>query len=199
MFRIGSTCFKIDSNAIQNSDMADTLNRLVEFGISDESCNNWFADDTEVCTKKTKCMDCANGEDLGKKANCFSRNYHSYRLKSFEDISNTDGVKRSDTDIKASLIEALNTKGPVVCNMSHSDNVFSQDEFLQDPDSAEPRTAPKGLPGYPRRVLVWGQTMCLQPFNGDRLLRQGAETDLPNLLMELNSRVAAVSFLTKVR
>ena len=118
------------SNSIENADMASTLERLVEFGISDESCNNWHSNDKESCDNKTKCMDCANGEDLNNKANCFSRDYHSYRLKAFEDISNSSGVKKTDAEIKAAIIVSLKDNGPVVCNMTHSENVFSANNRL---------------------------------------------------------------------
>ena len=113
------------SNLIENADMTKTLERLVEFGISDESCNNWHSNDQEDCTQKTKCMDCANGEDINNVPNCFSRDYHSYRLKSSSNISYTDGNKNAINDIRTSLIDALNNHGPVVCNMKHSENMFS--------------------------------------------------------------------------
>ena len=113
------------SNSIENADMQETLDRLKEYGISDESCNNWYSNSTDKCTNLTKCKDCANGENIHNEPNCFSRDYHSYKLETFADISNDKGTKKDLSLIRTDLITALNESGPVVCNIKHSEDVFN--------------------------------------------------------------------------
>jgi cathepsin X len=113
------------SNSIEDADLVNTLNRLKEYGISDESCNNWHSNDQETCSNLNKCKDCANGENIHNEPNCFSRDYHSYKLKNFEDISNDKGVKKDEAVIRTALISALNSSGPVMCNIKHSEDLFN--------------------------------------------------------------------------
>lgn len=120
------------SNSIENADIKRTLDNIIEFGISRESCNNWHSDHEEKCDAQAKCKDCSNGEDINNKPNCFSRNFHAFKLKQYEDISNKNGVPNDKEEVRASLIQALNKHGPVVCNLKHSNNLFHW--RLEQPD-----------------------------------------------------------------
>lgn len=105
-------------------DVESTLNHLLKDGISDESCNNWFANTTKACDNLAKCMDCMNGENIQNEPNCFSRDYHSYKLKDWKSISAREIVKDYLKVTRSNIISALNTKGPVLCNIQHSEQIF---------------------------------------------------------------------------
>ena len=114
------------SASVQRESVMNVLKNLTQSGISDESCNNWHADDTAECNNLAKCMDCANGENINNKANCFSKDFHSYKLKNYTDLSYSEGKARAIADIRTDLIKALNNKGPVVCNINHSKEMFNK-------------------------------------------------------------------------
>ena len=108
----------------EDADIAGVLEKLKADGLSDESCNNWHSSVDQECDQKGKCMDCGNGENIKKQANCFSRDYHSYKLKSFAKIVSSKEGEEINSDLSDQIYDALKTKGPVVCNMKHSKNLF---------------------------------------------------------------------------
>ena len=125
------------SNSIENSEMQTTLEQLKQRGISDESCNNWHSNDKETCNNLARCKDCANGENIHNEPNCFSRDFHSYKLESFADISYEGGLARKVANIRADLIKSLNDDGPVICNLRHSKKLFKtrnekEEIFMED-------------------------------------------------------------------
>ena len=131
-------------NKADDSDIESSLENLKNFGLSDESCNNWHGNVDEKCTNLTKCKDCANGENIHHEANCFSRDYHSYKLESWKKI--TVGTEQQ-TDLvttKANTLTALNDLGPVICNIQHSENLFkyqiSEIDVYQESESANYNT-----------------------------------------------------------
>lgn len=112
------------SNSIENADIKRTLDNIIEFGVSRESCNNWSSNDKETCDAQAECKDCANGENINNKPNCFPRDFTSFKLKSYTDLSSTNGVRNDTEAIRAGVISALNEHGPVVCNIKHSKELF---------------------------------------------------------------------------
>lgn len=106
------------------TEIETTLNHLIANGVSDESCNNWHANTTKECDNLAKCMDCANGENIKNEPNCFSRDYHSYKLKSWKFITARKTVQDYLKVTRTSIISALNASGPVLCNIQHSELLF---------------------------------------------------------------------------
>jgi len=43
--------------------------------MSEEGCNNYYANFDNECSSMNKCRDCANGEDLYNPTICFPTNY----------------------------------------------------------------------------------------------------------------------------
>ena len=109
-----------------NFDMETMLLSLKDSGLSDESCNNWNAATHETCDKQAKCKDCANGENIHHEANCFSRDFHSYRLTSHKKLTSTqtDDSKKNQ-EISKAMLDALNKSGPTICAMRHSKKIFT--------------------------------------------------------------------------
>lgn len=56
-------------------------------GVSEEGCNNYYADVTADCSNLNKCKDCENGEDIHQKPVCSPKRYQVYKLKNYELIS----------------------------------------------------------------------------------------------------------------
>lgn len=108
----------------ETADLEEAMKLLEKDGVSDETCNNWYANTIDKCTKKRKCMDCANEEDIHHEANCSPRDYHEYRLKNSKRVS-TENQKLEDLETtRSQMIADLNQFGPLVCNMSHSEGLF---------------------------------------------------------------------------
>jgi cathepsin X len=78
----------------------------------------------QKCDKKAKCMDCANGENIHNEPNCFSKDFHSYKLKEFSKLTSNEEGEDQYNEIADLIISFLNSNGPVVCNMKHSGNLF---------------------------------------------------------------------------
>ena len=107
-----------------DSDIEASLENLKSFGLSDESCNNWHANTDETCNNLTKCMDCANGENIHHEANCFSRDYHSYKLESWKKLTIGTEQQKDLVTTKTNVVNSLNNLGPVICNIQHSEALF---------------------------------------------------------------------------
>ncbi len=61
---------------------------MKELGVSEEGCNNYYADTEKSCTNKHKCMDCENGEDIHKEPKCYAKRFLKYKVKEFGKIEN---------------------------------------------------------------------------------------------------------------
>ena len=131
-------------NKPDDSEIEASLENLKSFGLSDESCNNWHANTDEQCDKLRKCMDCANGENIHHEANCFSRDYHSYKLEAWKEITVGTEQQKDLVTTKANVIDALTNLGPVICNMQHSESLFkyqiSEIDLYEESDSANYNT-----------------------------------------------------------
>ena len=119
---INKTCAY--SNSVADADITQTLDNIIEFGVSRETCNIWHSNDTEKCDAQAQCKDCTHGEDIHGNPNCSARSFHSFKLKKYENISQKNGELSDLEEIRAKLIKALNDNGPVVCNINHNGNIF---------------------------------------------------------------------------
>lgn len=108
----------------EDANIEKLLEKLKTDGLSDETCNNWFANTTNKCDKLARCMDCANGEDIHNKPNCFSRNYHSFRLQDWAKITSDKEGDERNQEIFDQMVDNLNKKGPLLCNINHSKEFF---------------------------------------------------------------------------
>lgn len=52
--------------------------------MSEEGCNNYYADEELNCSNLNKCKDCENGEDIHKTPICKPKRYQVYKLKSWQ-------------------------------------------------------------------------------------------------------------------
>lgn len=50
--------------------MKDVLEQLKSVGVSEEGCNNYYANDELNCSKENRCKDCENGEDIHRTPVC---------------------------------------------------------------------------------------------------------------------------------
>lgn len=50
--------------------MSEVLKQLKEIGVSEEGCNNYYADEAQDCSNVNKCKDCENNEDIHRKPIC---------------------------------------------------------------------------------------------------------------------------------
>lgn len=109
----------------KNFDITKGLQQLVDVGVVEEGCNNYYADDTQDCSSLNKCKDCENGEDIHHKTICHPKDYHNYKLAAWGKITTeeTDPNAR-ELALYTLMLEALNHKGPLVCQIKHSKNLF---------------------------------------------------------------------------
>lgn len=68
------------------------LDHLKQTGVSEEGCNNYYADEKRECSNLNKCKDCANGEDIHREAVCTPKHFAKYRIKNYGKIT-TDESK----------------------------------------------------------------------------------------------------------
>ena len=108
----------------EDASIEKILEKLKTEGLSDETCNNWYSDTARECDQQARCMDCANGEDIHNKPNCFSRDYHSFRLQDFAKITSDKEGDAKNQDIFDQMVDNLNKKGPLLCNINHSKELF---------------------------------------------------------------------------
>lgn len=131
----------------QNADtfnIEGALDKLKTFGVSDESCNNYYASGTADCSNLNRCKDCANGEDIHKAPVCHAVDYHEYKLSSWSKIvsSQTDPVAKTK-DLFVQVYNSLKNKGPVLCKIVHDEGIFSfrtNDKSTYKPDPKNPLT-----------------------------------------------------------
>jgi len=104
----------------------DVFTHLTNVGVTDETCNNYHASEERKCEELNKCKDCHNGEDIHKAPHCDPVPHRDYKLKSFTKIiSDKTDPKNKFTDLKSKILAAL-AAGPLVCNINHSEDFFSQ-------------------------------------------------------------------------
>lgn len=84
----------------------EVFKHLQNFGVSDESCNNYFASDEKNCTALNQCKDCHNGEDIHKAPVCSPVDHRVYKLSKYTAItsSKTTPERRSLTSLNKSRL-----------------------------------------------------------------------------------------------
>lgn len=60
--------------------MDKVLDQLKNKGVSEEGCNNYYADFKQECSTLNKCKDCENGEDIHREPKCTPKRYQVYKL-----------------------------------------------------------------------------------------------------------------------
>lgn len=69
-------------------------------GVSEEGCNNYYADTTKDCSHKNKCKDCENGEDIHKDSKCTPKKFLVYKVKEFGKItSDKKNIAENNADV----------------------------------------------------------------------------------------------------
>ncbi len=102
------------------------LKHLTDVGVTDESCNNYYASDEKNCSDLNICKDCHNGEDIHKKPVCTPVPHRIYKLKSYAPIVSDKTIPDEKfKDLKIKILNALK-QGPLVCNFNHSENLFTK-------------------------------------------------------------------------
>lgn len=114
------------------------LEQLKTKGISSESCNNYFGDDTRKTDKLAECMDCHNNEDPTKEALCEFVPYRAHKLKSYRKIvSQETDVQKRNEDLRKQVLESFHANGPLICKLNHSAALFDKRlknvEFYKEP------------------------------------------------------------------
>lgn len=107
-----------------NINIVDAL-ESAKAGVSDDSCNNYTGDDTKTCKGQDKCKDCHNSENFYKPMICNALDYHNYKLAAYAPITSAKTGKDKWDDIRDQLVAALTSKGPAICQIKHSEDLFS--------------------------------------------------------------------------
>lgn len=81
-------CRSPDIEFTCDSDKNVVFEKLFEqvktIGVSEEGCNNYYANVTADCSNLNKCKDCENGEDIHQTPVCYPKRYQVYKLKNYE-------------------------------------------------------------------------------------------------------------------
>ena len=94
-------------------------------GVSDEGCNNWYADDKVRTDNLAECMDCHNGEDMHKDPVCEFVPYHAHYIKSWRKIESQKTIpKEKYRDLKEQILKSLVGVGPLVCKINFSSKFY---------------------------------------------------------------------------
>lgn len=118
---------KVDFSCNDSSkvNIEDILENLKTKGVSDEGCNNYFADDTLRKDKLAECMDCHNNENSSTIPKCDFVPYNAYKLKNYQRLTSTlNDPKLINQDLQNQALTILSMNGPLVCKMSHSSKLF---------------------------------------------------------------------------
>ena len=96
--------------------MLDVLAQLKNMGVSEEGCNNYYANTSKDCSALNKCKDCSpDMSDIHKDGKCTAKDYSNYKLKDFGQITSDKPNPQKQMELYQKILDALKSKGPVVC------------------------------------------------------------------------------------
>jgi len=153
------------------------LNQLKVKGVSDEGCNNYYADDSRKTDRLAECMDCHNAEDRDQPLICEFVPYRAHKLKNWVHIvSSQEDPKAKDKELREKVLQAFESNGPLICQLGHSDLLFRTrhkvKQFYLDP---QPTMASwQVLVGY--EMFEGKESVTVQTALGDNVGYYGTVT-----------------------
>ena len=108
----------------KNPEMEKVLSQLKENGVSEEGCNNYWADEERNCSHLNRCKDCSHGDSDIHDSFCFAKDYLGYKLRDFGRIRSSEEMPQREMEDFRDIVRHLHEKGPVICKMVHGEGLF---------------------------------------------------------------------------